>query len=186
MIERGISKIPVASNCCVFSTRGTRCHIFVTILILSIEKKEHHGAGACINTALRRQEMKFTTISFIWDAKTIVAWCSPVMGQGARRQEEQSSQKAHVHRYFWEVVDVDRSHIYECKTVQGTHAFHSFRMSDNAIVEMLTIKLSCFCYPCCSGELDNYESIDWVDSWDRVSLPIGWQITLELFQLGEC
>ena len=95
------------------------------------------------------------------------------MGQGARRQEDQSSQKAHVHRYFWEVVDVDRSQLYECKTVQGTRAFHAVRMSDNAIVEMWTIKLSCFCYPCNSGEWDNYESTDWVDSWDRVSLPIG-------------
>ena len=75
-------------------------------------KGEHDGAGACIKTALRRKEMKFTTISLIRDAKTIVAWCSSVMGQGARRQEDQSSQKAHVHRYFWEVVNVYRSHTY--------------------------------------------------------------------------
>ena len=70
-------------------------------------KGEHGGAGACIKIALRRQEMKFTTISLIRDAKTIVAWCSSVMGQGARRQEDQSSQKAHVHKYFWDVVYVD-------------------------------------------------------------------------------
>ena len=44
-------------------------------------KAEHDGAGACIKTALRRQEMEFTTISFIRDANTIVAWCSLVMGR---------------------------------------------------------------------------------------------------------
>ena len=50
----------------------------------------------------------------------------------------------------------------------------------NAIVEMWTRKLSCFCHPCSSGEWDNCESIDWVDSWDHVSLPIGQQINSEL------
>ena len=99
------------------------------------------------------------------------------MGQGARRKEDQSSQKEHVHRYFWEVVDVDQSHLYECKTVQGNHSFHSVRTLDNSIVEMWIRKLSCFCYPCSSGEWDNCESIDWVDSWDRVSLPNARQIT---------
>ena len=107
------------------------------------------------------------------------------MGHRGRMQEYQSSQKEHVHRYFWEVVDVDRSHLYECKTVQGTHAFHSVRTSNNAIVEMWTRKISCFCYPCSSGEGENYESTYWVDSWDRVSLPIGQQINTELSQLEE-
>ena len=60
------------------------------------EKGEHDGPGACIKTTLRRQEMKFTTILLIRDANTIVAWCSSVMGQGAKRKEEQSSQKGHV------------------------------------------------------------------------------------------
>ena len=101
------------------------------------------------------------------------------MREGERRKEDQTTRKAHVHRYFWEVVDVDRSHLYECKTIQGTHAFHSVRTSDSAIVEMWTRKLSCFCYPCNSGEWDNCESTNWVDSWDRVSLPIGQQITVE-------
>ena len=116
--------------------------------------------------------MKITTISLIQDSKTIIASCSSVMGHGDRRHEDQSSQKAHVHRYFLEVVDVDRSHLYECKTVQGRHAFHSVMTSNNAIIEMW-IRKTCFCYPCSSGEWDNCESIDWVESWDRVSLPIG-------------
>ena len=102
--------------------------------------------------------MKFTTIFLIRDAKNVVAWYSSVMWWGAKMKEYQSSQKAHVHRYFWEVVDVDRSHLYECKTIQGTCAFHSVRMLDNAIVEMWTRKLSCFCYLCNSGEWDNCES----------------------------
>ena len=83
------------------------------------------------------------------------------------------------------MVDVDRSHLYECKTIQGTRAFHSVKKSDNAIVEMLTRKLSCFCYPSSSGEWNNCESTDWVDSWDHVSLPIGRKINAELSQLEE-
>ena len=100
-------------------------------------------------------------------------------------QKDQSSQKAHVHGYFLQVVNVDQSHLYECKTIQGTHAFDSVRMSHNAIVEMWTSKLSCFCYPCSSGEWDNCESTDWVDSQDWVSLSIGRQIIAELSQLEE-
>ena len=49
------------------------------------EKGEHDGAGACINTALRRKEMNFTTISVIRDANSIVEWCSSVMG-GSKKE----------------------------------------------------------------------------------------------------
>ena len=58
-------------------------------------------------------------------------------------------------------------------------------MSYNSIVEMWIRKLSCFCYPCNSGEWENCESIDWVDNWDHVSLPIGRQINVELSELEE-
>ena len=43
-------------------------------------KGEHDGVGACIKTALHRQEMKFRTISLTQYADTIVTWCSSVMG----------------------------------------------------------------------------------------------------------
>ena len=74
-------------------------------------KGEHDGAGVCIKTTLHRKEMKFTNVSIIQDAKSIVEWCSLTMGEGARMQEDQSTRKAHVHRFFWEVVDVDRSQL---------------------------------------------------------------------------
>ena len=45
------------------------------------EKGEHDGVGACIKISLHRKEMKFTTISLIRDANTIIAWCSSVMGR---------------------------------------------------------------------------------------------------------
>ena len=80
-------------------------------------KGEHDGEGACIKTTLHRKEMKFTTISLIRDANTIVSWCSSVMGKGARRKEDQSYQKEHVHRNFGEVYDVDPLHLYEWKIV---------------------------------------------------------------------
>ena len=69
-------------------------------------KGERDGVGACIKTSLCRKDMKITTISLIQDSKTIIAWCSLVIGHGGRRHEDQSSQKAHVHRYFLKVVDV--------------------------------------------------------------------------------
>ena len=47
-------------------------------------KGEHDGVGAYIKTTLRRKEMKFTNVSIIWDAKSIVKWCSSTMGEGAR------------------------------------------------------------------------------------------------------
>ena len=72
-------------------------------------KEEHDGAGACIKRELRRKEMNFTNISLIQYEKSIVEWCSLVMGEGTRTCEDQSHMKSHVHRYFWEVVDVDRS-----------------------------------------------------------------------------
>jgi hypothetical protein len=47
-------------------------------------KGEHDGVGACIKRVLHRKEMKFTTTSLIRDAKSIVEWCSSVMGEGTR------------------------------------------------------------------------------------------------------
>ena len=80
------------------------------------KKGEHDGAGVYIKTALCRKEMKFTVVFLIRDEKIIVEWCSLVMGEGARRKEDKSTRKAHVHIYFWEVVYVDRSHLYEHKS----------------------------------------------------------------------
>ena len=69
--------------------------------------------------------------------------------------------------------------------IKGTHRLHSVRTSDNAIFEIWTIKLSCFCTPCSTNEWEDCESIQWVDGWVRVSLPIGPRIGLELAQLEE-
>ena len=128
---------------CIFHKRHKAPHIW-NYFESEHRKGERDGAGACIKTTLRRKEMKSTNISLIRDAKTIVAWCSSVMGQGARRKEDQSSQKSHVHRYFLEVVDVEQSHLYECNTIQGTRAFHFVRMLYNAMVEMWIRKLYFF------------------------------------------
>ena len=43
-------------------------------------KGEHDGAGACIKTALRREEMKFTSARLL-DAASIVQWCASFMGE---------------------------------------------------------------------------------------------------------
>ena len=84
----------------------------------------------------------------------------------------ESTRKRHVERFFWEVVDIDHSHAWEFKTVPGTRGFHSVRSSDNLVFEIWTKKLSCFCSPCRDGEWDVCESLDWVDGWDRISLPL--------------
>ena len=65
------------------------------------------------------------------------------MGEESTMQVE-STRKRHVERFFWEVVDIDRSHAWECKTVPGTHGFHSVRSSDNPIFEIWTRKLTFF------------------------------------------
>jgi hypothetical protein len=129
--------------------------------------------------------MKFITISLIRDEKSIVEWCSSVMGEGTGTHEDQSHNKGHVHRYFWEVVYVDRTQWYECKIIQGTHGFHSVRTLDNVIVKIWMRTLSFLCGPCSSNEWDDCESKEWFDRWDCVSLPIGQHITMELSQLEE-
>ena len=129
--------------------------------------------------------MKFTNVSIIQDAKSIVEWYSSTMGEEARMQEDQSTRNAKVCRFFWEVVDVDRSQLYECKMIKGTRQLHSVRTSENAIFEIQTRKLSCFCTPCSTNEWEDCESAEWVDGWVRVSLPIGPRIGLELAQLEE-
>ena len=116
--------------------------------------------------------MKFTNVSIIWDAKSIVEWCSSTMGEGARMQEDQSTRKAHVRRFF-------------CKNIKGTRRLHSVRTSDNAIFEIWTRKLSCFCTPSSTNEWEDCGSVEWVDGWVCVSLPIGPRIGLELSQLEE-
>ena len=45
-------------------------------------KGGHDGVGVCIKTTLCRQEMKFTIVSIIQDAKSIVEWCFSTMGEG--------------------------------------------------------------------------------------------------------
>ena len=106
------------------------------------------------------------------------------MGEESAMRAE-STRKRHVERFFWEVVDIDRSHAWECKTVPGTRGFHSVRSSDNPVFEIWTRKLSCFCPPCCDGDWDACESLDWVDGWDRISLPLDQRAIVELTPLEE-
>ena len=67
----------------------------------------------------------------------------------------------------------------------GAHGFHSVRSSDNPVFEIWTIKLSCFSLPCCDGDWDVCESLDWVDGWDRISLPLDQRVIVELTPLEE-
>ena len=129
--------------------------------------------------------MKFTNVSIIRDAKSIIEYYSSTMGEGERMQEDQSTRKSHVRGSFWEVVDVDRSQLYECKMIKGTCRLHSVRTSDNAIFEIWTRNLSCFCTPCSSNEWEDYESTRWFCGWDHVSLPIRQCIRFELSHLEE-
>jgi hypothetical protein len=71
-------------------------------------KGENDGVGACIKRALHMKEMNFTTTSLIRDEKSIVEWCYSIIGEGIRTHEDQSPRKGHVHRYFLEVVNVDK------------------------------------------------------------------------------
>ena len=88
-------------------------------------------------------------------------------------------------RFFWEVVDIDRSHAWECKTFPGTCGFHSVQSFDNPVFEIWTRKLTCFFLLCCDGDWDGCESLDWVDGWDRISLPLDQHAIVELTPLEE-
>lgn len=107
-------------------------------------KGEHDGAGACIKTAIRREEMKFTG-AHLQDAASIVKWCASVMG-------EQATRKNLVRRIFWEVTNVDRSQTHRVNTVHGTRL------------------KACFCSSCSIDEWDDCEYTDTVHTWDRVTL----------------
>ena len=56
----------------------------------------------------------------------------------------ESTRKRHVERFFWEVVDIDHSHAWECKTVPGTRGFHSVQSSNNPVFKIWTRKLTFF------------------------------------------
>ena len=48
-------------------------------------KGEHDGAGACIKTSLRREEMKFTC-ALLRDVASIMKWCASMMGEQEKRK----------------------------------------------------------------------------------------------------
>ena len=50
----------------------------------------------------------------------------------------ESTRNIQVERCFWEVVDIDHSHAWECKNVPRTRGFHLVRSSDNPVFEILT------------------------------------------------
>jgi hypothetical protein len=57
------------------------------------KKGEHVGAGKYIKRELYSKEMKFIITSLIQDEKSIVEWCSSVMGEGTRTLEDQLPRK---------------------------------------------------------------------------------------------
>ena len=114
------------------------------------EKGEHVGVSACINTALRREEMRFTRNPHIKDVESIVQWCSETMS-------DRISVVRRPIRNFLHVLDIDRSRSYSCGTVQGTRGFHLVQSSNNPLFEIWTWKLAWFCSPCSSGEWDECE-----------------------------
>ena len=70
------------------------------------EKGEHDGASACIKTALRREEMRFTRNPHVKDVESIVQWCSATMLDRNRVQHTSTGAGRPVGN-FWHVVDID-------------------------------------------------------------------------------
>ena len=145
---------------------------------------EHDGAGACLKTSLRREEMRCMGGPHIWNAESTVRWCKEKMSDRTTEQHIPTG-RGHVVRNFQNVVDIDRSRSYSCSTVQGTCGFHSVQISNNALFEIWTRKLACFCGSCSSCEWDEFESMDWVDEWDHVSLAVDPRAVVETIQLEE-
>ena len=128
-------------------------------------KGEHDRAGACIKTALWREEMRFTRKPHIKDAESIVQWCSTAMSNRTKVVERPV-------RNVWHVVDIDLYRSYSCGTIQGTHGFHLVRSPNNPLFEIWMRKLVFFCIPCSSGEWDECKCMDCVDDWDHASLAV--------------
>ena len=79
-------------------------------------KGEHDGASACIKTALRREEMRFTRNPHIKDVESIVQWFSATMSNLTKVQHTSTGAEREF-RNFWQVVDIDRSRSYSCSIV---------------------------------------------------------------------
>ena len=67
----------------------------------------------------------------------------------------------------------------------GLMAFIQFEALITQYLKFWTRKLSCFCPPCCDGDWDVCESLNWVDGWDRISLPLDQHAIVELTPLEE-
>ena len=89
-------------------------------------KGEHDRVGACIKTALRREEMRFTRNPHIKYVEAIVQWCSRTMPDRTKVQHKWT-RVGRLVRNFWHVVDIDWSCSYSFSIVQLTHGFHSVR-----------------------------------------------------------
>ena len=48
-----------------------------------------------------------------------------------------------------------------------------------------SVKIRLFFPPCCDGDWDGCESLDWVDGWDRISLPLDHHEIVDLTPLEE-
>ena len=57
-------------------------------------KGEHNAVGACIKSALAREELKYKDGAILIDEKSVIQWCNTTMGLG---KEGESM----VHRIFW-------------------------------------------------------------------------------------
>ena len=67
----------------------------------------------------------------------------------------------------------------------GLMVFIRFEALNNPVFEIWTRKLACFFPPCCDGDWDVCESLDYVDEWDHISLPLDQRAIVELNPLEE-
>jgi len=154
-----------------------QCDMFMELFWDWTWKGQHDGASACIKNALRGGQRKFIRTNF-QDAKSIVKWCTIVMG-------EQSTRKRKVRMIFSNVKNVDHSHTYQVNTVHGAQGFYSFRSLDNSTVQIWTRNMSCFCGSCSTVEWDECQFSEWVDTWDQVTLNIDTHVVNEIKPLEE-
>ena len=71
-----------------------------------IDKGEHDEVGACIKTALQREEMRFTKIPHIKYAESIVQWCSTTMSDQTKVKHTSTGVGRPIMN-FSQVVDIE-------------------------------------------------------------------------------
>ena len=80
---------------------------FLNFIEVGHGKEEHDGARACVKRELSREELQYEGGAILQHAKTIVQWCTSMMGLG-------NTSESMVSRYFWLIREPNIENLQDC------------------------------------------------------------------------